>query len=148
MMKRGSVGNTPGPSTWTMHAMTENTYDGWSNYETWAVAIWLDTDQSSHLYWREQARRHREMSPQCEQVVDGTWTPENATKYNLADQLKEEINGNAPDVFSGAYSDLLHSALTEVNWEEIAAHYIEKEKEAAVSVRSGDLRLHPRSGHR
>lgn len=110
--------------------MNENTYDGWLNYETWAVAIWLDTDQSSHLYWREQARRHRETSLKCERVVDGTWTPENAAKYNLADQLKEEISGNAPEVFSGAYSDLLHSALAEVNWEEIAAHYIEKEQEA------------------
>ena len=112
-----------------MHAMSDNTYNGWTNYETWAVAIWLDSDQSNYRYWCDQAQRRREQAPTCQQVLEGTWNPENAAKYNLADQLKEEINTGAPDVFQGAYSDLLSAALGEVNWDEIAAHYLENVRE-------------------
>jgi hypothetical protein len=109
--------------------MSDNTYNGWTNYETWAVAIWLDSDQSSDLHWTEQTRRHQERSRNCPQVLDGTWTAEAAAKYNLADQLKEEISGNTPDTIQGVYTDLLNAALTEVNWDEIAAHYLAKTEE-------------------
>ncbi len=111
--------------------MSDNKYDGWTNYETWAIAIWLDSDQATYSYWCKQARQHREKSSRCQQVIDDTWSAEDAAKYNLADQLKEEITGNAPDVLKGAYSDLLNASLGEVNWDEIAAHYLEKDDEAS-----------------
>jgi hypothetical protein len=28
------------------------TYNGYSNYETWAVQLWIDNSESSSAYWR------------------------------------------------------------------------------------------------
>jgi hypothetical protein len=49
----------------------------------------------------------------------------------LAEQLKKEITDNAPDVFTGAYSDLLRAALDDVIWREIAQHYLLKAQESS-----------------
>lgn len=35
--------------------MTKKEYNGWQNYETWNVALWLDNEQGSYNYWRERA---------------------------------------------------------------------------------------------
>jgi hypothetical protein len=105
--------------------MTTREYNGWTNYETWAVALWLDNEQATHEYWCAQAKRHREESPRSRQVADRIWTIEEATKYNLADQLKEEVENNVPEV-NGVYSDLLTAALDEVDWHAIAEHYLQK----------------------
>ncbi len=104
--------------------MNEKTYNGWTNYETWAVALWIDNEQSSYHYWRDEARRHREDSPTCQQVQDGIWKAEQAAKFNLADQLKDEFNDAAPLTEPNVYSDLLGAALSEVNWSEIAEHML------------------------
>ena len=36
--------------------MTNKEYNGWYNYETWLVNLWMDNDQAEHEYWREVAR--------------------------------------------------------------------------------------------
>lgn len=100
--------------------MNEKTYNGWTNYETCAVALWIDIEQASCQYWRDEARRHRKDSPACQHVLDGIWTAEQAAKSNLADQLEEEYSEAAPLTDPNVYSDLLGAALREVNWSEIA----------------------------
>jgi len=35
--------------------MKTDTYNGWTNYETWNVALWMDNDEGSHNYWEEEA---------------------------------------------------------------------------------------------
>lgn len=109
-----------GPKTWMMHTMSDKTHEGWSNYETWAVALWIDNQKSSYHYWRDEARRHRKDSPTSPQVQDGTWNAEQAAHFNLADQLKAEFRDAAPLAEPTVYSDLLGAALSEVNWSEIA----------------------------
>jgi hypothetical protein len=32
-----------------------NEYNGWSNYQTWNVMLWLDNDQGSYYLVRDQA---------------------------------------------------------------------------------------------
>ena len=109
-----------GPKTWMMYTMSDKTHEGWSNYETWAVALWIDNQKSSCHYWRDEARRHRNDSPTCRQVQDGTWNAEQAATFNLADQLKEETTDASPLAEPTVYSDLLGAAISEVNWSEIA----------------------------
>ena len=43
----------------------ERKYNGWTNYETWATALWLDNERESYDYWREQAREHRKRPRQA-----------------------------------------------------------------------------------
>jgi hypothetical protein len=115
-----------------MEQMNEDrTYNGWTSYETWAVALWLDNEQGSYLYWREQAEEHWINAPESGQVVKGIWTREEAAQFNLADQLRDEIRENSPIQEPSMYSDLLSSALDEVNWKEIAGNWLEDWIEAA-----------------
>lgn len=99
--------------------MEERTYNGWSNYETWAVSLWLDNDATSYHYWRGELQRHKRCASADPRVQAGTWTAEEAARFNLADQLKDEVTDAAPLEGATVYADLLNAALGEVNWQEI-----------------------------
>lgn len=104
--------------------MTEK-YNGWANYETWAVHRWLSNEEPSYRYWTERAQEAWDNSPDDENVPK-VWTREEAARFRLADQLKEELGESMPDLGASLWSDLLTSAMQEVNWDEIAASLIEK----------------------
>jgi len=98
--------------------MSDNKHNGWTNYETWAAALWIDNEQSSLERWQDCAR-------QC--LADAS--PEGCTKgeqawFDLTDMLKTSHEEDAPEV-EGVYVDLLNAALSEINWHEIAAHLID-----------------------
>ena len=82
-------------------------YNGWCNYETWAVNLWLSNDAASYEYWAEQA--------------DG------ADVYSLSRQLRAEHEDAVPVEINavGWAADLLGAAMSAGNWEEIARHIIE-----------------------
>lgn len=94
-------------------------YNGWSNYETWNVALWIDNEQGSYSDTRQWAQEAFDNA--CGSVEDR----KDEAKSVLAAQLKdwiEEMNplaGNA-----SMFSDLLSAALSEVDWYEIAEHYL------------------------
>ena len=102
----------------------ERGYNGWTNYETWAVSLWLDNEQSSYLYWREQAARHRQEAPNASDFRRGILTEEQEARCNLAKQLKREVMDASPLCEANLYSDLLWAALSEVDWMEIADHWL------------------------
>ena len=85
-------------------------YNGWSNYETWNVKLWLDNEQGSSEEVRDMARRARSVNA-------------------LADQLKDMIHEAAPDLGASCFADLLNAALGEVDWYEMAESYYEEEHE-------------------
>ena len=89
--------------------MNEKEYNGWTNYETWNVNLHLD-----EMYQRI-ANEHTLLSTYHlgQLLKDTTW------------DLAEEI---APDAVRGAgfVSDLFTAGLGEVNWYEIAEHYVEE----------------------
>jgi hypothetical protein len=103
--------------------MTHKDYNGWTNYETWNVKLWMDNDESTCHYWQEQTdelwKRARE-----NQVWPGSTRKESAA-IQLADTLKSECEENQPEV-SGMYADLLGAALSEVTWLEIAENMLEE----------------------
>lgn len=83
--------------------MTTQTYNGWTNYETWAVKLWIDNDQGDQgdqEYWLERAKE-----------VHGA--------YELSDMLRTEMQEAMPDL-QGVFADLLQAAIGSVNWHEIA----------------------------
>ena len=91
----------------------ERKYQGWATYETWLVSLWLDNEEPSYRYWREQAERCRTHAPDSLRVRDGNWTEAEAARFNLADQLKDEVTQGSPLQEPGMYSDLLSGALGE-----------------------------------
>jgi hypothetical protein len=89
-------------------------YNGWTNYETWCVGLWADSD-----YIAEQSREiYSYATPSSE------WdTKRDAATRSVADWLKEWHEELMPEI-EGLYSDMLNAAFSEVNWYEIAEHYI------------------------
>ena len=99
----------------------DSTCNGYANYETWAVALWLNNDAGTQDYWHDVANQCREAAPGASQVQDGCWTVEDATRFKLANRLKDEVTDGSPVIDEASlYSDLLGSALHEVHWVEIA----------------------------
>ena len=109
--------------------MSDKTYNGWTNYETWLVALWIDNDQGSYNFWRETAREVLDQA-----TANRSFTKEENAKLVLSKQLQGDIEDGAPTENAGLYCDLLTGAMSEVNWYEIASNWIdelETESEAA-----------------
>lgn len=85
--------------------MSERGYNGWSNYETWATALWLDNEEGSQ-YEASRIVRHNN-------IDDGS----------AAGALKEWVEEMRPDEPASLFSDLLTSAMQEIDWQEIAEHF-------------------------
>lgn len=96
------------------------TYNGWKNYETWNVKLWIDNEYNDYQYWRGHARsawglRDEDLDPE-EQSCNA--------RQMLANELKEWVEENMPDV-SGFYSDILRANLSEIDYYEIANAMLE-----------------------
>ena len=103
---------------------SKKAFNGWTNYETWAVHLWLNNEESTYRYWREQAEKWTTQALHLPQVLTGDWTAEQAQRFRLADQLQEEFEDASPLTEPTAYTDLLNSAIGEVNWHEIAEAFL------------------------
>jgi len=89
--------------------MTHKEYNGWTNYETWLVKLWMDNDEGSYDYWRHEAA-------DCVEY--------DRSVSHLANSIKESHESALPEL-EGFAADLMNAALSEVNWSEIANSLIE-----------------------
>src|SRR5437867_2054412 len=97
-------------------------YNGWPNYETWAVQLWLSNEEPSYRYWTKRAQEV------WDEAAPGkySWqTREEMAREALAGEIREEHEHDAEVRVGGAsiFSDLLGAALSEVDWREIARHW-------------------------
>jgi len=107
----------------------EKGYNGYTNYETWIVALWMNNDRGVLDYWLSVIT-DLSSADSPEYIAN-----ENTQKCRLADRLKDEHEENQLEV-SGVYADLLGAALSKVKWLEIAENLIntrnaEQEEEGA-----------------
>jgi len=101
-------------------------YNGWPNYETWAVHLWLTNEEGSYNYWRELAAEAKKQAPAWANA-SGVFNKEQAARYHLADQLKDELEEGSPLAGTAdLYTDLLGAAMSEVNWSRIAEAFLEE----------------------
>ena len=91
-----------------------NTYNGWSNYDSWCVSLWIDNDQGYQEYWRES----------CEEACKDKGNRDDAVN-EIRRQLRDLHEENMPEV-TGVYRDLLTAALGNVDWYEIAEKLVDE----------------------
>jgi hypothetical protein len=97
-------------------------YNGWKNYETWNVALWIDNEQGTH-----QMRQHWTEDTWNESVATNTFTRLESATAKLADKIKIYVEENNPlDGQASMYNDLLGAAISEVDWHEIASNWLEE----------------------
>lgn len=96
--------------------MTNNEgYNGWTNYETWLAALWIDNDQGSY--------QHRLSLVQ--EVQDNYPDDEDKQAYQLSLLIKDWIEELNPfNDQANLFVDLINAALSEVNWREIAVNFL------------------------
>lgn len=113
--------------------MISTKYNGWTNYPTWAVNLWMANDEGLYDLVREHARECIDEASEHRNVPE-IWTAEQAARFTLADWMKDELcepggeYGLVPEL-EGFPSDLLRWALSSVEWSEIAEHWIADERE-------------------
>jgi hypothetical protein len=108
-------------------SMNTQQYNGWTNYETWLVSLWMDNEEGSQNYWTEIAQECYDQSDESRSS-----TKEQQATYDLSKRMEEEHEENQPET-TGLWADLINAALSEVNWYEIAEHYIEEVEKDVVA---------------
>jgi hypothetical protein len=96
-----------------MQQMTERRYNGWANYPTWAVNLWLSNDEG--LYMEAQHL-----------VGPASEAGDEAATIRLADHIERMVRDMAELDEASFRSDLLGFALDQVDWREIAADLIDE----------------------
>ena len=103
-------------------------YNGWTNYETWCVHLWLTKEEGTYRYCRDAAREAAANASTCEQVRRKVWTVDEAKKFTLADRLKEFVQEANPLTDQATmFTDLLNAAISEVDWHEIAEAFLSED---------------------
>lgn len=95
-------------------------FNGWKNHNTWLMATWLCIDKALHEYWFQQAKRYPIGRKADEMLAGGLISARELAANQLAEQLRWELTKMSPIREPNVYTDLLNSALTEVDWFEIA----------------------------
>jgi len=102
--------------------MADTKYNGWTNYETWNYALWLDNDDGAQRFWAERATECFTLAE-----ADKSFTRAERATLTLADELKEDCEERAEEWMpkqSGPFADAVNGYISEINWYEIAEHYI------------------------
>lgn len=81
-------------------------YNGWTNYETWLVNVWVGNDEGLYQVMLDLCRDAQ-------------------NEYEAGKAMREYIDEMLEVPESGLKADLLNAAISACNWEEIAEHYIE-----------------------
>jgi chemotaxis protein MotB len=103
------------------HGRSSYTARGENGRITKLVSDWIHADNEAWQYWREKAKRVRNLVPMPE---DGDSKKAaaalEAATLQLTQRLKDEITREIPVRSKGLYQELLYDSLSVVNWREIA----------------------------
>ena len=86
--------------------MTDKTYSGWSNHATWLINVWTDGDDEIARISSKRTEGLNSRARDLKEYVCETY---------LYEQLTTHVTSLGVD--------LLNSALSDVDWHELVAHY-------------------------
>lgn len=92
----------------------ERGYNGWTNYPTWSVHLWVTNEPAPYDYALDLAR---------------TALEDDLPRVALADALKDWLRGRLEPQTACLQADLLGYALDGVNWTELADAFLEAVEE-------------------
>jgi hypothetical protein len=108
-------------------------YNGWVNYPTWNINLWLGNDEG--LYGRAMELTREAVANNTETVYAGEDDDEgtevldrDGAVQDLATSLEEFCDEIRPE--SGFVADIYGWAVKHVDWREIAEHHVDDEVEA------------------
>lgn len=79
-------------------------YNGYKNYPTWCLSLWIDNDEGLYLQFREES---------------------SFGVSKLADLIRQEVESWVNEVGNvGFIVDVLVWTLDQIDWEEIAEHFV------------------------
>lgn len=110
----------------------DNTYQGWKNYATFSIQLYIDNEQDQYEFWTK--RTAFLMSPQGYDLHKNEFdaklfNAEDVAKFTLDTQLKTYFNNKSPKYIKEPFNTLLQGTLDSVYWYEIAEELISTYKE-------------------
>ena len=98
--------------------MSNETYNGWSNYETWLITLHIDNDQGL-------------LEMVCDLVRDGEFESDMAAGEAIRDWLDDLREEMGVCTEQGMWSDMLRAAFEAVDWREVGEKFRDYVKECA-----------------
>jgi hypothetical protein len=98
--------------------MNDIKFNGWTNYETWNANLWIDND------WK--------LNEQIAMITAdyfGSYEDLDVITRLVANRIKAMFIDMMPDMENGFFNDVMNASFREVNFREIARHYVEAESE-------------------
>ncbi len=90
----------------------DKTYNGWTNYETWLVNLWIQNDEDLYSQLHDMVV-----------TVDTLFAAKEVLQACMDNEYDMYIERNP----HGLFQDLIKGALSEVNWYEIAKNWRDEE---------------------
>ena len=95
-------------------------YNGWSNYETWLCNMWFNDFDFTDMM---------DMFDKCEDNCDVLEIIENYIKEHVEEYVEYSLGDNSvaisPGDQHGFIHDMLNAAISEIDWRDIAEHYVD-----------------------
>ncbi len=116
--------------------MNKNEYNGWYNWETWSMNLHITNDSGVNNFWYETAKNYLQAQIDSDECEHEAWSEEwvRDVSYKLSETMKDvieeelvdEVNYRKQETFSALLvRQFMNGCLSEVNWDEIAAHFID-----------------------